>query len=417
MSRARLGALIISMGLGLAGCGGGDDEDRARTEPVRTPAPDTSVVEGGGELAVGITEPNANFLRTGDVPEPFGRWRDELAKMRPRYYRLVVDWAGVSSEDGREIDLAKPNAGCMRDVTPCAGFQGVRGQLEALAEAQKKYEDAFEVLVVIAGTPERFAARPSGCERGGTQPRSRPPADEAGYSVYGKLIARLFDLAEETGVELRYWSPWNEPNHPFFISPQRTKCRASAPSAAVAPYVELARTAQKELENADGDQTLVLGEFAGLLERKSGYTRVQEFVAELPTDLVCAAPIFSQHGYVGGPDPTEELAAALAGHGCPEAHEIWMTETGGGRPRRGEERNRSEEALARSCRQIRKRLQDWYEDPRVTAAFQYTLREDDRFPTGLVSTELDRAYPALKEWQAWGGDREPAGPEPESGCA
>ena len=47
-------------------------------------------------------------------------------------------------------------------------------------------------------------------------------------------------------------------------------------------------------------------------------------------------------------------------------------------------------------------LKRWYDDPRVTAAFQYTLREDDVFPTGLVTTDLTRAYPALQEWQPWG---------------
>ena len=30
----------------------------------------------------------------------------------------------------------------------------------------------------------------------------------------------------------------------------------------------------------------------------------------------------------------------------------------------------------------------WYRDPRVTAAFQYTFREDDLFPTGLIKTDL-----------------------------
>ena len=34
------------------------------------------------------------------------------------------------------------------------------------------------------------------------------------------------------------------------------------------------------------------------------------------------------------------------------------------------------------------------------------------FPTGLVTTDLTRAYPALKEWQQWGlrGARAPRGP-------
>ena len=37
----------------------------------------------------------------------------------------------------------------------------------------------------------------------------------------------------------------------------------------------------------------------------------------------------------------------------------------------------------------------WYDDPRVTIAFQYTVREDDKFPTGLVSTDLTTDRPAL----------------------
>ena len=44
-------------------------------------------------------------------------------------------------------------------------------------------------------------------------------------------------------------------------------------------------------------------------------------------------------------------------------------------------------------------------DPRVTVAFQYTVREDDMFPIGLFSTDLTDQRPALAEWQAWGGGR------------
>ena len=94
-----------------------------------------------------------------------------------------------------------------------------------------------------------------------------------------------------------------------------------------------------------------------------------------------------------------------------------MTETGAGAPRSGEDREQTGAAQRRACRLIRKRLKRWYEDPRVTAAFQYTLREDDRFPTGLVTTDLTQAYPALKEWQAWGGDREPVEAPPPSQCS
>ena len=43
----------------------------------------------------------------------------------------------------------------------------------------------------------------------------------------------------------------------------------------------------------------------------------------------------------------------------------------------------------------------------MTAAFQYTFREDDLFPTGLVTTDLTAAFPALAEWIAVGRTRRP----------
>jgi hypothetical protein len=387
------------------GCG----EKKEAATPSPTPKPDTQVVESGGDLAIGLTEPNPAFIDPDkEVPEAFARWRDAVKAMNPVYYRLVVDWPSL------EADLGAPRGGCMRDVQPCAGYNGLKDQLAAIAAAQKKSGDEhWQVLVVITGTPDALALPPSGCERAGAQPRSRTPT-EAGLAGYGELISRVQAAADEAGAKLRYWSPWNEPNHPFGISPQRTRCKASAPSAAVAPYAGLARAMRKKLKPG---QELVLGELAGLLQRKSGYTRIGEFIRELPKDVVCSARIFGQHGYVGGPDPVESAARALASHDCPQAHEIWITETGVGAPRRGEERKASAKALVKACRNIRKRLIAWHEDPRVTAAFQYTLREDDRFPTGLVTVDLAEAYPALKEWTAWGGDRAPSDPPPAATCA
>ena len=49
-------------------------------------------------------------------------------------------------------------------------------------------------------------------------------------------------------------------------------------------------------------------------------------------------------------------------------------------------------------------------------AVQYTLREDDLFPTGLVTTDLGRAYPALAEWTAWGARASAADPPPPDAC-
>jgi len=88
-----------------------------------------------------------------------------------------------------------------------------------------------------------------------------------------------------------------------------------------------------------------------------------------------------------------------------------------GAARLGRERATSADALLDACRDMRRRLRRWYEDPRVTAAFQYTLREYDRFPTGLVDTVLERSYPVLREWQAWGGRRVPEAPAPKPACS
>jgi hypothetical protein len=52
----------------------------------------------------------------------------------------------------------------------------------------------------------------------------------------------------------------------------------------------------------------------------------------------------------------------------------------------------------------------------VAAAFQYTFREDDLFPTGLIKTDLSSAYPALGEWTAWAGARNPTDPPPANAC-
>ena len=56
-------------------------------------------------------------------------------------------------------------------------------------------------------------------------------------------------------MRIDYLTPWNEPNHPYFISPQRKACDALSPSRAVAPYARLARAARAELAEHGGGTT------------------------------------------------------------------------------------------------------------------------------------------------------------------
>ena len=225
----------------MAGCGpcDGDDEREAAAPPPAAPTasprrpcrdadPDAHAADGAapaGELAVGLTEQNPNFLWPAgarEVPAQFARWRDELAKLKPAYYRLVLDWPSLEPEHGKPV-FDGSNGGCLRDKQPCAAYGGLRDQLQALAARQR--EGGWETLVVLSGTPE-WAARPAGgCERDNTTPRSRPP--RATWPTYTRFVERVLAEARERGAELSYWSPWNEPNHPYFVSPQRQECDAT----------------------------------------------------------------------------------------------------------------------------------------------------------------------------------------------
>jgi hypothetical protein len=374
-----------------------------------------------------------------EVPPEWVRWRDELARIRPAVYRLVIDWAVVQPDRDAPPSFDVPNAGCMRDKPPCAPYAGVRDQLRALASRQREAaagddaarDDAdaggggaddpvrrddvagdevtagrWQALVVFTSTPQWAAGPPDGCRRGAGLGAPRAIA------AYRQLVRGLLEVAAQEGAELRWFSPWNEPNHPYFLSPQRTRCDAAAPSRAVAPYARLAAALQAEV----GPQRVVLGETAGILQPTPQATAVPELIRALPRDLVCAAPVWSQHAYIGGSDPVRTVERALAARDCPRGHAIWITETGVGPAPEGLSLARGITSERQGCRLLHRRLRQWYADPRVTLAAQYSFREDDRFPTGLATTDLARARPALQEWQAWGSRPDPEAPPPPPTC-
>ena len=97
--------------------------------------------------------------------------------------------------------------------------------------------------------------------------------------------------------------------------------------------------------------------------------------------------MWTQHGYIGGVNPVDDVERALQRKGCAQPA-LWITETGVGAPHSGEKPRKSPAAQVAACKRLHRRLVQWYRDDRVTAAFQYTFREDDLFPTGLVKTDL-----------------------------
>jgi hypothetical protein len=385
--------------------------------PPQQPQPPLDTPADGPSLAVGITETNPGLVATRDsrsVPPQWERWRDQLARIEPALYRLVVPWSSVQPTAAAQPDLALLSGGCMRDKGPCAAYAGIRDQLRALASRQAEQPDRWEGLIVITGMPAWAAQHVAGCRRGASPTAAGPR--RGALPAYRNLIAQVLAVADAEGATIRYVSPWNEPNHPYFLAPQRLDCDASSPSLAAAEYARLAGAARRALATAPGDQRLVLGETAGFVEPTARATSVPEMIRALPHGLACAAPVWAQHAYIGGTDPVAAVTAALDARHCPHRHAIWITETGVGPAPGGLSLARGITSPRQGCRLLHQRLLAWDHDPRVTLAVQYTFREDDLFPTGLVTTDLARARPALREWQAWGQRPSPDDPPPDSTC-
>ena len=137
--------------------------------PTPAPTPDPGPISGGS-LAVGFTEPNANLLwpaAAKSPPAPFGRWRDQVARIRPSYYRLVLDWRSLQPDPDGPLVVDRERSGCLRARPPCAAYGGLREQLQALAARQA--QGGWQTVVAIADTPDWAAEPPSGCERPGTE--------------------------------------------------------------------------------------------------------------------------------------------------------------------------------------------------------------------------------------------------------
>jgi hypothetical protein len=367
-------------------------------------------------LATGLAEGNAQLL--AEEPDPaFAPWRDRVVALRPTYVRVLVDWARLQPAPDAPPALELPADGCLRGLPPCAPFAGLRAQLEALAARQRADPGRWLGVLSVHGVPD-WAARPAGgCERSDAAPRSRP-ITPAGLVAYRELLAALVGLARRTGARIVAWSPWNEPNHPAFLSPQRATCAAAAPSLAPAVYAELVRAARAALGPG---RALLLGEQAGYDRDTPRSTAISSFVAALPEDVACASRRWSQHAYAEldpepGEDPVGTLLRALDERPCTRGAHVWVTETGAGGADPGGDRPLDPEALQAGCAAQETLLRRWADDPRVDAAFQYTFREDTAYPVGLADAGLTRTYPTYELWRAWGGDRAPEDPPPPTAC-
>jgi hypothetical protein len=256
-------------------------------------------------------------------------------------------------------------------------------------------------LIVILNTPDWGASAAGGCVATDATAQARMPPDLAAYRA---LVRSLAAFAAAEGVDLPLWAPWNEPNHPLFLGPQRAECDADSRALTPGLYAELARAMQQELDAVPGDQRLVIGETAGFAAPRTKAAGAGEFAAALPDALVCDAAAYGQHAYVkvqgelaadgtsapGAPELLGGLKDALRAHDCPDGPPpIWITETG-----------TDSTSGADGCRAMGQALTAWRDDPDVQLAVQYTFREDTAFPVGLADAGLTTLEPAYAAWLA-----------------
>jgi hypothetical protein len=368
--------------------------------PGTAPAP-TAQLES--PLEIGLTEADPRLLTATRPGSPGAR----AVALSPRFVRVLVDWNRAQPRAGHQPNWNAPPGGCPKRSPRCGSDRGLRGLLETL-KARRRADGGWRILVVPYFTPAWAAEPARGCERPGTKPRARMPRIEP-YRAFLRALQRLGD---EVGVDLPYWAPWNEPNHPGFLNPQRAACDVASPTLAPELYAQLVRAATPELRS---DQHLVLGELAGLDAPRPYGASAAEFIRALPPDVACAGSAFAQHVYIGergrgGRPPVlvkpaeaareatslvDQVDEALLSHDCHEP--IWITETG---------------TFDHRCESMAAALEAWSDDPRVDAAFQYTFRESAAFPVGLVSSSLRTTYRSYTAWHAFSRMRETAPPSP-----
>ncbi len=274
-------------------------------------------------------------------------------------------------------------------------------------------------MIDILGAPAWAALPPHGCEAAHAASAARALLPGA-LGAYRALIAGLLSLAGREGVPLAWLSPWNEPNDPRFLSPQRASCSAAGAPLAAGAYAELARAASAQLHASGSAAQLLLGELGGYGSGSPHRLAVAQFVDALPEDVVCLSHDWSVHAYAaygqragagGGGDPILELERALdARDGCAAGARIWVTEAGAGAPRPGRPRRGGAGEEATGCSALAGQLQAWSRDPRVAAVIQYSFREDPAYPVGLLDAGLGHVYTTYRLWSAWAaGSPEAAG--------
>ncbi|HEV2061028.1 MAG TPA: hypothetical protein VGR11_16880 [Solirubrobacteraceae bacterium] len=357
-------------------------------------------------LAIGLTESDPRLL----VPTgPTWRTTTKIVALKPAYVRVLVPWERLQPIRGRKPNWDAPPIGCPRINPGCRSDRGMRALLTAIKRRQAE-DGGWKILAVPYFTP-LWALRgpPRGCQKARHRhARAQMPR----LGAYRHFLRALNALADKVGVKIDFITPWNEPNHPAFLQPQRARCSVRSPAVAPRAYARLVRTAVKELRYG---QRIVLGSLAGLQRPRVYGAGVAEFIRGLPHDVACIQAPFAQHAYIGAPGRNgrapraasvasaarhgllDGVIAALDAEGCGHEKPLWIAETG---------------TFDHRCEAMSAALRSWAMHDRIDAAFQFTFRESRDYPVGLVSPSLRDTHRSYRAWGAFAGSppRLPADP-------
>jgi hypothetical protein len=348
-------------------------------------------------LSIGLTENDPRLLL------PVGPTRDTAAKvvaLKPAYIRVLIPWERLQPIGGRKPNWDSPFGGCPRINPGCRSERGMRALLNAIKQRQAE-DGGWKILAVPYFTPLwAMADPPHGCQK---ERNRHARAQMPRIAAYRHFLRAFNGLADKVGVKVDFISPWNEPNHPGFLQPQRARCVATAKAVSPLAYARLVRAARQELRPG---QQIVLGSLAGLQRKRTFGASALEFIRGLPRDVACLDAPFAQHAYVGvgsrdggSPRPANVVSAArydlldtvigaLDAHNCGHTTSLWIAETG---------------TFDHRCDAMSAALRSWAVNERIDAAFQYTFRESRDYPVGLVSSSLLETYRSYRAWHAFAG--------------
>ncbi len=364
---------------------------------VLMPATVAAQQAGTPPLAIGLTENDPRLLvPTGTT------WRAaaKVVALKPAYVRVLIPWERIQPHAGRKPNWDAPFGGCPKLRPGCRSERGMRALLSAIKLRQAQ-DGGWRILAVPYFTPLwAVAGPPTACQKARHRhARAQMPR----IAAYRRFLRAFNGLADKVGVKVDFITPWNEPNHPGFLQPQRARCVVSSKAISPPAYARLVRAAGQELRYG---QRIVLGSLAGLQRSRIYGASAAEFIRGLPRDVACLDAPFAQHAYVGvnarggaAPPAADPISAARYGllntviraldeKGCPQRKALWIAETG---------------AFDHRCDAMSAALRSWAVDDRIDAAFQYTFRESRDYPVGLVSPSLFETYRSYRAWFAFAG--------------